>query len=57
MIAAVDDAPLLYMKLFANEGKNLLWYLAVLGFVVTLTSDQDGDGKGKGGGGARAADA
>ena len=37
-IAALDDAPLLFMKI---SSRNLLWYLAVLGFIVTLSSDQE----------------
>lgn len=34
VVACYDDAPLLFLKI---ADKNLLWYLAVLGFVVTVS--------------------
>ena len=33
VIACIDDSPLLFMKVL---DRNLLWYLAVLGFVVAI---------------------
>ncbi|CAD7961231.1 unnamed protein product [Amoebophrya sp. A120] len=51
VIACFDDAPLLFLKIW---DKNLLWYLAVLGFIVTLSdTNSSGSGSGPFGGGGK----